>query len=124
MLHYGFKNYDEFKELFGYRTMNNGKKTRATSKILLDFLKSPNVHRFCYQTGNFEPYDGWDDCEGDWVYETAYSLLEELSASLNLNDLGMDELFEVFVGCGNDRKDRATFEQAYHDFMEFHGTNE
>lgn len=54
MLHYGFKNYDEFKELFGYRTMNNGKKTRRTSKILIDFLKNPAVHMYCNKTGYFE----------------------------------------------------------------------
>lgn len=54
MLYYGFKNYEEFKEIFGYRQMSNGKKVRKTSKILLDFLKSRNVFTYCRETGSFE----------------------------------------------------------------------
>ena len=38
MLYFNFKNYEEFKEIFGTRVANNGKKVRS-NHILLSFLK-------------------------------------------------------------------------------------
>jgi hypothetical protein len=44
MLNYGFKNHDEYQNLFGYRVAGNGVKVRR-NKILLAFLKNRNSHK-------------------------------------------------------------------------------
>ena len=44
MLNYGFKNHDEYQNLFGYRVTGNGVKVRR-NKILLAFLKNRNSHK-------------------------------------------------------------------------------
>lgn len=50
MLYFKFKNYEEFKEVFGTRVANNGKKVRSNN-ILLSFLK----HEFkCKRFDNLE----------------------------------------------------------------------
>ncbi len=51
MLYYPFKNYEEFKELFGVTTHSNGAKSRR-NKILLNYLKQPNLLAQARESGD------------------------------------------------------------------------
>ncbi len=53
MLYYKFKNYEEFKELFGIKEHGNGVKSRK-NKILLAFLKSRELLRNATRSGDYE----------------------------------------------------------------------
>lgn len=54
MLIYGFKNYEEFKELFAMKVNDEGVSYRR-NKILLGFLKAPSVHQWVRE----HPYFGY-----------------------------------------------------------------
>lgn len=59
--------------------------------------------------------------EYDWAYETAYSMIEDLSSALDLNDFTMDEIASGSTSFMDGTTCRAAFEDAYQDFMETHG---
>ena len=52
MLYYKFKDYEEFKELFGMVKHENGQENRK-NKILLSFLKSKKLLRDAVSTGDY-----------------------------------------------------------------------
>ncbi|MFR9546252.1 MAG: hypothetical protein SNJ29_11840, partial [Rikenellaceae bacterium] len=52
MLYYNFKNYEEFKELFGFQKHNNGNKSRK-NKILLAYLKNKELLHEATTSGDF-----------------------------------------------------------------------
>ncbi len=53
MLYYNFKNYEEFKTLFGITKHGNGTKSRK-NKILLAYLKNPNLLKQARETGDYD----------------------------------------------------------------------
>ncbi len=52
MLYYNFKNYEEFKTLFGYQKHGNGTKSRK-NKILLAYLKNPKLLKQARESGDY-----------------------------------------------------------------------
>lgn len=52
MLYYKFKNYEEFKELFGIVKHGNGNKSRK-NKILLAFIKNEELLHNAVISGNY-----------------------------------------------------------------------
>lgn len=52
MLSYPFKNYQEFKELFGMTEHGNGVKSRK-NRILLSYLKQPGLLKRVRETGDY-----------------------------------------------------------------------
>ncbi len=52
MLYYNFKNYEEFKTIFGVTKHGNGTKSRK-NKILLAYLKNPKLLRQARESGNY-----------------------------------------------------------------------
>lgn len=49
-MYFGFKNYDEFKQIFGLRECGNGNKSRM-NKILLGCLKNRKFFHYCVEYG-------------------------------------------------------------------------
>lgn len=63
-----FKNYDEFKELFGIRECGNGEKSRR-NKILLQFMKSDFVKKL-----RNVPLHYFDESDKEWMINSFYIL--------------------------------------------------
>ena len=52
MILFPFKDYEEFKELFGITQHGNGVKSRK-NRILLSYLKQPGLLRKVHETGDY-----------------------------------------------------------------------
>lgn len=81
MLLYNFRNYADFKLLFGYEIHGNGEKSRK-NKILLAHLKNPALIRYCRE------YDDWSLLRVRTMQDLKKVTLEKIQES-GKNDLDL-----------------------------------
>ena len=91
MLYYNFKNYEEFKSLFGFNEHGNGVKSRR-NKILLGLYKDRTILHD-HITGGAR----WLYCKSlDDVKSVAFSLLEDKTYSTKSYLVSVGDLFTAY----------------------------
>ncbi len=107
MLYYNFKNYEEFKELFGIQKHGNGQKSRK-NKILLAYLKDPKLLREATTTGDYT-----------MLHISSMAELKQLTMAMIISSGGEDSELKYRV-----RLLGKTFKSAIYETDEYEGVCE